>query len=61
MIACPSCGSNLTRLIRSQIKLAKSKAASKAGSAGTGASKRRNVDYAALAILSHAARREKAS
>ena len=46
---CPSCGTSITRFVRAEVKRAKSVSAAKAGAAGIGESKRRDVDYAALA------------
>lgn len=55
-MTCPHCAGDITRQIRAAIKADRSKTASKGGSV-TGPSKRRNVDYAALARASHVARR----
>lgn len=57
---CPHCGWDITRHVRKAIKEAQAKTGAEGGSA-TGPTKRRDVDYAALARASHAARREKAS
>ena len=45
---CPSCGGDITRLIRKAIKAAAKSTGSKGGST-KGATKRRDVDYSALA------------
>jgi len=55
---CPHCGGDITRLIRKAGK-ARAQETGAIGGSATGASKRRDVDYAELARKSAAARRAK--
>lgn len=60
LMLCPHCRADISRLVRSAIRAAQIKTGSQGGKAGTGASKRRNVDYAELSRMGVQARKAKA-
>ncbi len=55
---CPHCRADISRLVRSAVKAAQVKTGSQGGKAGTGAAKRRNVNYQELGRLGAEARRK---
>ena len=55
---CPHCRADISRLVRSAVKAAQVKTGSQGGKAGTGAAKRRDVDYRALGLMGAEARRK---
>lgn len=57
-VLCPICRADISRLVRSAVKAAQVKTGSRGGKAGTGAAKRRDVDYAELGRKGAEARRK---
>lgn len=55
---CPHCHADILRLVRSAVKAAQVRTGSQGGKAGTGAAKRRDVDYRALGLMGAEARRK---